>query len=176
MGTFPSLPKEPHYRVAAIRRECESQSGRATSSFMDEEKHGHRQPTQAAIASMVNEMTSRPSRLGRILRLQVREDQLTEIVALLLESDTGLACRAIEHLTMGQIGPSRQAHISTQRTETLGEIDLEIDWRDGLVWVEVKRDMPGESRPNQLRDYYTALQERAAGRDCALVYLTKAGV
>jgi Holliday junction resolvase-like predicted endonuclease len=65
------------------------------------------------------------------------------------------------YLTEGALKPTGEITVSTQRAEALGEIDLEIDWSDVLVWVEVKRDMLGPSRPNQLRDYYTALQEKA---------------
>src|SRR5688572_2428574 len=110
-------------------------------------------------------MDSAQSQLGQVLK-QPRnsEDQLTEIVALVLGSDDGLTRDAVHHLTGNNLKPSSRTTISTRPLEKLegglGRPDLEIRWTEGLVWIEVKRDMRRESRPHQLRDYKSAMQRK----------------
>lgn len=122
------------------------------------------------------------SRLGRILHSEPGlENQLTEVVALLLESDSGFASRAVHHLA--KLKPSGEVGIHTQKHEKHGlktlRPDIQVKWPGGLVWVEVKRDMRDESNPTQLSDYRDALKakaERTRAHEYALVYLTRAGV
>lgn len=58
-------------------------------------------------------------------------------------------------------------------------IDLALSWEDGTrLWVEIKRDMSGESSDNQIQTYVDCLEKELRGKGAAgsLIYLTKPGI
>jgi hypothetical protein len=123
------------------------------------------------------------SRFGRLLSRKVvgGEAELTELLALLLESDGDFARELVKRWT-GRY-PGGEVRIATEVTKRCGRIDLELDARGNdpagaLVWVETKRDMLGPSSADQLSRYQTELKEllgdaKALGK---VVYLTRHGV
>lgn len=125
---------------------------------------------------------SQKSRFGRIASRRA-EGQLSEMLALIFRVEPDIAVEFVR--TWGGSGfrnTTGTYKIETEVSTDTGKfIDLELCSRDPeriLLWIEIKRDLPGESYEGQVASYLKILSAKCEeeGYKGCVVYLPRPGV
>jgi len=119
------------------------------------------------------------SRLGRIATRRP-EGQLSEMFALLLKIEPDLATGLVEEWTGWDVR-SKGFDVDTEIYTRSGRfVDLQIALNVSprkWIWIEIKRDLPGESSEGQVAAYVEDLSKKCQGDEQGhVVYLPRPGV